>query len=328
MKGGLIGIMILISGMALSQRTIRFAQLNFVQGINNPAAIAVDGKIMVDLVGRSQWFGFEGAPNTYGLNAQYEIVEEMAVGLNVYHDQIGVNQTTSIRGQYAYRLYRYNGDVVALGLGLGIDNFLSDYASTFTITPDDPAFQSSYYKTVFNAAVGLYYYSPKYYVGISSPHLFYPKAFTGGKTKLYPEPHVYMSAGFYIDAGENFTLNPNLQVKYVESAPIAGDLIIRNTFYGRFSVIVGYRTENSIVAGLDVLITPMCRAGYSFNYDVGKLSRAKGMSNELYLGFAFPYHSDRSDFGKRRYVSNKGGFRRDYKRQYHQKHKIRHNRYH
>jgi len=320
--------MILWCGASFAQRNIRFAQLNFVQGINNPAAIAVDGRIMVDLVARNQWYGFEGAPTTYGLNGQYEIVEDMAVGLNVYYDQIGVNQTTSIRGQYAYRIFAGNGDVISLGLGLGIDNYLSDYASTFTITPDDPAFASSFYKTTFNAAVGAYYYSPRFYFGVSAPQLFYSKRISVDNTKLYPEPHVYLSAGFYIDAGENFTLNPNLQVKYVTGAPLAGDLIIRNTFYGRFSVIVGYRTENSIVAGLDFLITPMARMGYSFNYDVGKLSSAKGMSNELYLGLAFPYHSDRNDFGKRRIVSNKGGFRRDYRRQYHQKNKIRHNRYH
>lgn len=316
----------LTNGFSFGQRTIRWSQLNFVQGINNPAALAVDGEIMFDLIARNQWFGFAGAPTTFAFNGQYELVEDMAVGLSVFHDRVGVYQTTSISGQYAYRLFRSNGDVVAFGLGLGIDNYLIDYANTFTIQQGDPEFAASYSRVLFNGSVGAYYYAPSFYVGLSAPELYKP-VFTDGKAGIKLDPHYYLSAGFYLDAGENFTFNPHLQVKATSNAPIAGDLILRNTFRGRFSIVVGYRSENSIIAGFDMLISPMVRAGYSFNYDVAKLSRAKGMSNELYFGMAFPYRSDRSDFGKRRYLDNKGGWRRDYKRKYHSKNKIRVNRY-
>lgn len=313
---------------AFSQRTIRWSQLNFMQGVNNPAAIAVDGKIMVDLIGRNQWFGFSGAPSTFALNGQYEIVEDMAVGLNVFYDKIGVYQTTSISGQYAYRLFRQNGDVISLGLGLGIDNYVADFQSATTIVPNDPAFEFSFSRVMPNGSVGVYYYSPKFYIGVSCPELLKPKFRYDMRSKLVLDPHGYLSAGFYIDAGPKFTLNPHFQVKAVQDAPIAGDLIVRNTFNNRFSVVVGFRTEMSAIVGVDMLITPNIRAGYSFNYDVYKLARAKGMSNEIYLGMAFPsYRSDRNDFGKRRYIDNKGGWRRDYRRKYHSKHGIRVNKY-
>lgn len=317
-----------LQGNLFAQRTIRWSQLNFAQGINNPAAISVDGSIMADLIARNQWFGFEGAPTTFGFNGQYELTGDMAVGLVAFHDQIGVRQTTGVSGQYAYRVFMGNGKVIAMGLAVGMDNYVTDYTRTSTTQVNDPAFQNNFHRLVFNSAVGVYYYSPKFYLGLSLPEMYNHERTVSGPARLRFDPHYYLSSGFYFDIGERFTLNPHLQVKAARNTPIAGDLILRNTINGRFSIVVGYRTEQSLIGGLDFLITPFLRAGYAFNYDIGQLSKTKGMSNELYLGIAFPYRNSREDFGKRRYIDNKGGFKRDYKRNYHSKNKIRVNRYH
>jgi type IX secretion system PorP/SprF family membrane protein len=326
MRVALLIISVLVSGFGFTQTGIRFSQLNFAQGINNPAAIAFDGQIMVDMIGRSQWMGFDGAPNTFALNGQYEIEGDMAVGLNVFHDRIGVNQTTAVSGQYAYRLFTQTGRVIAMGVGLGIDNHIIDYGSSTTTIPDDPAFMNSYSRVLFQASVGGYYYAPRFYAGVSLPEIFQPRFESSGKARPRPLLQYYFNAGWFISGGENYTFNPNIQVKAVENAPLAGDLILRNTFMGRFSVVVGYRTEHSVIAGIDMLITPMLRAGYSFNHDVGKLARAKGMSNELYIGMAFPYRNSRNDFDRRRYVSTKGGFKRTYRKHQNRNGRTRHNR--
>lgn len=325
MKFSYAFIFSMVTFFSYSQSNIRFSHLNFAQGVNNPASIAYDAKIMVDLIGRNQWAGFDGAPTTIALNGQYEIDGDMAVGLNVFHDRIGVNQTTAVSAQYAYRMYTVAGHIFSLGLGAGIDNHIIDYASAQTTTVNDPAFQNTYSRVIFQASLGAYYYAPRFYFGVSAPEIFKPNFDPSGKAKLSPEAHYYLSTGFYLGSGR-YVFNPNIQVKALRNAPIAGDIVLRNTFNGRFSFSVGYRTENSIIAGIDMLITPMMRAGYSFNYDVGPLSRAKGMSNELYLGFAFPYRDDRSDFDKRRYISTKGGFKRTYRKRQNRNRKTRFNR--
>lgn len=318
-----IFLFVALTFQSFAQRTIRFGQINYVQGVNNPAAIAIDGKIMVDLIGRNQWYGFEGAPTTIALNGQYEIEKDMAVGLNVYHDQIGVFQTTSFQAQYAYRLFTNYTDALIFGVGAGVDNYIQDFASVNTVEPGDHAFSNYYSRVLFNASMGIYYNSPNYYIGFSTPDIFAPKFDAlSGKGGVRAFPHFYFSAGTYIDAGENFKLNPHLQVKYTVGSPIAGDLILRNTFYDRWSFVVGYRTENSIIAGFDILVTPYVRTGYSFNYNVDKLARIKGMSNELYLGVALPYHDNRASFGDRRYLK-KGKFSREYKHNYRHKNNMR-----
>lgn len=292
--------------------------MNFAQGIQNPAALAIDAQYQVDLMYRNQWYQFEGAPSTFAANAQYELDFDMAVGLNFQHDQIGAAQSNSVSGQYAYRLLFRNSNALIFGLGLGIESKSINYAGALLNQPGDPAFAMSYSKVFFNSSFGIYYYSPKFYIGASVPQMFQTNfgADDGFSVNRF---HYYASTGVYLDAGKNYTLNPNIQLKMVYGAPIQGDLILRNTFYGRFSLVVGYRSENSIIAGADFLITPFMRMGYSFNHDVGSLARIKGMSNELYMGFGFPYRSDRDDFGKRIYLNRKGRFGRQHKSNYRKK---------
>jgi type IX secretion system PorP/SprF family membrane protein len=314
MRGKVLTLMSLfiISGVK-AQSNVRYSQLNFAQGMNNPAALALDGSIMVDIIARNQWMGVEGAPMTFAMNGQYELMSDMAVGLNVFHDRIGVTETTSFQGQYAYRLLFNNARALAFGVGVGADNYILDYAGSATTTAFDPAFARSHSRVVFNSSVGAYYYSPKFYAGFSMPQMYTPGFKTSGKATINLDLHYYLSTGFYLGQG-NYVFNPHFQLKAVPNAPLAGDIVLRNTFMNRFSIVLGYRTENSLIAGFDVLITPMVRAGYSFNHDVGRLSSVKGISNELYIGMAFPYRNSREDFGGRRYIGRKGGFKSDYKR--------------
>ena len=300
-----------LTANSFAQNTVRFSQLNFAQGVNNPAAIAFDGSLMVDLIARNQWLGVEGAPTTIALNGQYEINEDIAVGLNAYHDRIGAEMTNSFAAQFAYRLKIDYSRLFSMGLSVGADNSVLNFGGTTVTDIDDPTFsRTGYSRVFFNASLGIFYSAPKFYIGASIPKLFQnTRDGVGGGFKP-PFWHYYASTGFYLGEG-GYTFNPHIQVKAAMNAPLAADLILRNTFANRFSIIVGYRTEQSLIAGLDILISENFRVGYSFNYDIGPLAKVKGASNELYLGLALPYDNDRYDFSKRRYI-RKGRSKSDY----------------
>lgn len=318
MKGWVAIIAVLICNSGWSQNFHRFSQLNFTQGLMNPAALAIDAKMQVDLIYRNQWFGFDGAPSTFAASGQYELAPDMAVGLNFYNDQIGKYSNNAVSGQYAYRLLFDNANALILGLGLGIESKSADLASTVTIDPNDPAFSQGFSKVFFQSSAGIYYYSPIFYIGASIPQMFQTN-FGRDDGFSISDFHYFFSSGWYLNVTDNYTFQPNLQVKVVRGSPIQGDLLLRNTFNGRWSVVVGYRSENSIIAGVDFLISQYMRVGYAFNHDVAGLARVKGMSNELHIGLGFPYRNDRYDFGEPRYISRKGRFRRDYSRRYRRK---------
>lgn len=312
-------ICVLSASISFGQNTPRFSQFNFAQGVNNPAALAIDSKIMVDMVFRNQWFGLEGAPTTGAINAQFELYHDMAAGLNVSYDLIGVNHATHVSGQYAYRAYFQNDNALIFGVSLGMDQRVNDLPSAQLTDLDDPAFAQLYSKVQFNAGFGMYYFSPKFYIGASIPQLF--QSIEKSEESGFNPPlwHYYMTTGFFLEAGENYRLNPNIQVKAAFNTPIQADLILRNTFMGFWSLNVGYRTENSLIAGGDFLVGGRFRMGYAMNYDLGKLSSARGTSHELYVGVGLPYHSDREEFAQRKYLNRKANHKRDFYKGYKQR---------
>ncbi len=315
MKQILLIVVLVIAHGAFAQNFQRYSQINFTQSFLNPAALSIDAKYQADLIFRDQWYKFDGAPRTFAASLQYELAADMAIGLNFYNDQIGAYSDNGVNAQYAYRLLFDNSNALILGVGAGIEIKAADLAATQTTQANDPAFAQGYSKVFFNGTAGVYYYSPMFYIGASIPQ-FFQTNFSDDDGLKPRSFHYYFSTGWYLNAGENYTFNPNIQVKLLRGAPVQGDLLLRNTFYGRWSLVAGYRTENSIIAGIDFLVTPFLRVGYSFNHDVGELARIKGMSNEFHLGLGFPYRNDRRDFGEPRYINSKGGFRRDYKRRY------------
>lgn len=310
---------VLSASIAFGQNTPRFSQFNFAQGVNNPAALAIDSKIMVDMIFRNQWLGIEGSPSTGAINAQFELYHDMAAGLNVSYDLIGVNHATQVSGQYAYRAYFQNDNALIFGLSLGMDQRVNDLTSAQLIDANDVAFAERYSKMHFNAGFGMYYHSPKFYIGASIPQLFQsiPKSNESG---FQPQRwHYYLTTGFFIDGGENYRLNPNIQIKAALNTPIQADLILRNTFYNTWSLVVGYRSENSLIGGVDFLIGGRYRFGYSINHDVGKLARTKGLSHELYMGIGLPYHNSREEFSQRKYLNRKAAIKRDFHKGYKQR---------
>ncbi len=323
MKGLILISLLLLSSILNAQNTSRFSQINFAQGVNNPASIAFDGLIMADLIFRNQWIGIEGAPTTIAFNGQYEMDQDHAIGLNIYHDRIGVYNTTSFAAQYAYRAHIDNVRSFAVGVSFGTDNVVNNLASTQTTQIGDPAFSSSFSNFYFNGSFGVYYNTPKFYIGASIPQLFQNR----GDGFHPPSWHYYLSTGLYLNAGRNFTFNPHIQIKTAINTPIQGDLILRNTIKNRFSLIIGYRSENSLIAGADFLISPNARVGYSFNYSIGVTAQTKGASNEVYLGLAFPYHTDRGSFAKRRYIGRKGRYGSNYRKNSHRRRNNRGNKY-
>lgn len=317
-------ICVLSASISFGQNTPRYSQFNFAQGVNNPAALAIDSKIMVDMIFRNQWFGLEGAPSTGAINAQFELYHDMAAGLNVSYDLIGVNHATQISGQYAYRAYLENDNAFIFGVSLGMDQRVNDLPSAQLNDLNDPAFSMRYSKVRFNAGFGMYYHSPKFYMGFSIPQLFQNidnfDEFGARKTGFQPPSwHYYFTTGFFIDGGDNYRLNPNIQVKAALNTPIQADIILRNTFMNAWSINVGYRSENSLIVGGDFLIGGRYRFGYAMNYDVGKLSKFRGMSHEVYMGIGLPYHNSREEFSQRKYLNRKASTKRDFHKGYKQR---------
>lgn len=266
MKRILLSISCVLSLTVFSQTNTRFSQFNVAKGLINPGATGVEARISAEMLYRSQWSGQKGAPSTFGFNGAYEINSSHAVGLSVINDQVGIAKSTEIRAGYAYRIYINDEQFVGLGANLGVQNVVNDYASVFLVNQNDPAFSQSYNQWRFNAGFGIYYNGPYMYFGYAIPSLM-NNIHTGPENGFKPKMwHHYLSAGFYIGNSDgSYIFNPIIQAKFVPNAPFQADLILRNIFRGKMAFSVGYRSENAITAGFDIMIANNARIGYNFN---------------------------------------------------------------
>jgi len=200
-----------------------------------------------------------------------------------------------------------------------MDQRVHDLASAQLTNQGDAAFAQTYSQFHFNAGFGVFYNAPRFYAGLSVPQLW-SNTFRGTANGFIPPAwHLYGSTGGYIYVNDIYTFNPHLQIKGTINAPFQADLVLRNSLFNRFSIVVGYRTENSLIFGADVLFAGKCRVGYSFNHDIGRLATAKGASHELYVGVGLPYHNSREEFSQRHYIGRNGKFKRDFRKGYKQR---------
>jgi len=306
-------LILLLSPLILGQNTIRFSNFNFTKSIYNPSAIATDAQVSSDLVYRTQWVGLDGAPTTIGFNGGYEINELMAVGINFLNDRIGLNQTNSISAMYAYRLLFDDKQYLSFGLGVGVDNISWNLNEATTIQANDAAFSTGYSTWAFNSSVGLYYKTKKFYAGISVPQMFQNTLFGQDKGMKLIRFHYHALAGYHFSVSERFVFHPSLQLKYTWNAPIQGDAILRG-IWSDLGFSLGYRSENSLIAGIDYTFGQKIRIGYMANYDLGPLARSKGWSHEIYLGLGLPYYNSNVGIDGRLYVNKKGGYKTNYRR--------------
>ncbi len=292
-----------------SQNLYRFGQYNFTKNIYNPAALGADASITGDLVYRNQWRGIDGAPQTAAFNASYDINSSMAVGINFHNDRVGLQQTNSFSAQYSYRLLFDERKYLAFGIGVGSDNYSWNLNSANTTVANDPAFAGSYSVFRFNSAFGIYYRTSRFYAGFSIPQLFQN---TSQFSRLEPKQfHYLFISGYYFELSDDFILTPSVQLKLVPNAPVQADVLLRG-IYQFMGLSIGYRSENSLLIGVDCMIKEKVRLGYMFNYDIGLLAQVKGGSSEIYIGMGLPYYFNKTERSK--YIGKNGGFSKGYKK--------------
>ena len=180
---------LVLSTMCIAQQQEQYSLYMMNNYLVNPAEGGSEEFIDLKMGYRTQWVGLDsrgGAPNTMFVSghaavgkktSRFEEVKQLAfhgVGGLVSSDNIGVWNVLSAKASYAYHLPVTRKLTVPLGTFLGIQQYKYDAtkAKFDYFGAQDPAFSTSVSKIVPDMSLGIWAYSSKYYVGISSFQLF------------------------------------------------------------------------------------------------------------------------------------------------------------
>jgi type IX secretion system PorP/SprF family membrane protein len=297
MKKILVSLILLISISSYAQQDPLFSQYMFNKLAVNPAYAGSTEMLTVDILSRYQWVGIKGAPRTISLGIHSPLRNNhMGIGLYMYADVIGPTTTFGLSGAYAYRIKIGKGKL-CFGLQVGFKYFTFDWNKMNVQDPDFVFGQQSIKKFTPDANFGIYYYSNKWFAGLSSTGLFQNESgmatVNGQNTYTKLMRHFYGMAGVSIPISEKVIFRPSVMAKYVAHAPMQCDINASFLFSNLFWVGASYRTEKAVIFLTEFRISKNLRIGYSYDLYLNKLMTVNKGSHEVRLGLDFDVFSSR-----------------------------------
>ena len=278
-----------------AQQDALFSQYMFNKLAVNPAYAGSRELLSADLLYRYQWVNIDGAPKTISASIHTPLVNpHLALGVNITNDKIGPMSTTGAMGTFAYRII-FPKSKLSFGLQAGFKNSGIIYNDLKAYNTSDPLLlyqDEMTKKLVPDASFGVYYYSEKFYAGISSRELLQNQTLvvkdSAGNaqfTKLLK--HFYGMAGVAIPMGENVVFRPSILAKYVKNAPPQLDINASFLFANTLWLGASYRTEKAVSFITEINIAQNFRIGYSYDIWLNELKVYNKGSHEIRLSFDF-----------------------------------------
>ena len=286
----LIALLLLVgsSGLKLhAQQEPMYSQYMFNMLNLNPAYAGNRAVNNITFLHRNQWAGFDGSPKTTTISWDRRAEgSNVGYGVQLYNDKISIENTTGIQAFYSYRL-PFENSALTLGLSAGFLNYSAKYSQLTTIDKGDPLFSDDKSTILPTFGFGMLYSAENWYAGFSIPALLKTKSDDSKLQINGANNHYFLNGGYIFRVNEILKLKPSVLFKYVSGAPLEADLNLNAWINDKYGAGISYRTNDAIVAMVEIQITPKIRAGYAFDYTVSKLNDYNNGTHELMLRYEF-----------------------------------------
>lgn len=312
-------LLLCLAAGSRAQQSVQFSQYIF-NGLSiNPAYAGYKDVLHLNAAFRQQWTGIEGAPRTASVSLDGPLnrgAKDANVGLGVQAmmDNLGPQSAISLYASYSYRIRLDEEDTrrLCLGLGVGATQYgLSGKDLVYLDNGDRIIPDGSAKSTAPDARVGIYFYTPSLYIGVSALDLFSKYSSSGYKWRGYTyesirrKQHVYLTAGYMFPVNDKIYLKPSVLFKTDFAGPagldatlmmhidellwIGGSYRTNLSVFNKKSVVSNTSLDkaNAASAILEYYISPKFRVGYSYDYSMNKLAGVQSGSHELSIGLLF-----------------------------------------
>ncbi len=282
---------------ARAQQDPLYSQYMFNTLAFNPAYAGSADVFTVMALSRHQWVGFEGAPATQTVLAHSPLkAENLALGFSAINDKIGPSHQTSAYGDFAYRVRTGTDTRLSFGLKGGVNIYQADLAS-LTSVEVDPAKVNVSSQLLPNFGFGLYWHSPRYYLGASAPKLLENKldAVNGTVVTTTSEArHYFLIGGYVFDLSRDIKFKPSFMFRAVEGAPFSLDVNANFLLRERIWFGAMYRLGNAFGAMGQYQVNDQFRIGYAFDLTTTRIGAYNAGTHEIMLSYDFRFVKGRT----------------------------------
>lgn len=257
----------------------------------NPAYVGSKGHSVLTALGRTQWVGLSGAPDTQTLSYDSPIgYNGLGIGINLVNDKIGPSHETYLDANLSYTLETGEEGSLAFGLKLGGRLLNIDWSlGRSDIDGPDPTFaQNIVNKFLPTVGAGIYYHEPQWYVGLSVPNFLRQEHYDGnnavGQTAI-ERLHYFLIAGYVFDLNDNIKFKPAGLVKLVFGAPISIDVSANFLINEKFRLGAAWRWDDSVAALLGAQVSKSLHIGYAYDLTTSNYNVVNSGTHEVLLRY-------------------------------------------
>jgi type IX secretion system PorP/SprF family membrane protein len=256
----------------------------------NPAYAGSTGMLTATSIHREQWVGFEGRPSstTFSIHSPLSY-ESVGLGLTAVRDVIGPLNQTMFYGDFSYSLKLNEKSKLAFGLKAGL-NLINAETSTLNTTQQGDANLMNNLKNKVNPnfGFGMYYHSPRFFAGISTPKLI--EQSIDGTSSNKEKRHYFAIVGAVFPVSSEWKIRPTSQVKATVGAPISIDLSVAGIYTDRIWLGTMYRVNAAFGVFAQYQINPQFRLGVASDFSTAKIRKYNYGTFEVLLSYDFRYN--------------------------------------
>ena len=294
-----LSVLCLCATKGSAQQDPRYSMYMFNAMSFNPAYAGSLDEVAATVLYRKQWLSFPGAPQTGSFNIHAPIQKEnMGLGLSFLNDKAGIINQNYLNLAYSYHL-KFKKSRLSLGLQAVVQNFSAGLSKVQTNQQGytDNAFNSGDVSVYgINFGTGAFYYSDKYFIGISAPHLLssnMEKKLAGDPVAAKQGTHAYLTGGYVFTLNPIIKLKPTALLKYAANSPMQVDVNAMVYFYDLIGFGATYRTTDSFNAMTEIILPKGFRVAYAFDYTLSPLKNYQTGSHEIIMQYRFGFNKNR-----------------------------------
>ncbi len=275
-----------LSLISTAQQDIQVSNFDYFSSFYNPASITQTKHICGNMLGRNQWSGLAGRPNTGFINTSYNFSDVLWGNVIFTKDVIGLQDNTILKFGLAKSFQLATDVKLSFGLNLNYSRF--GLSSNF-ITPDTPVWADDLIpdydvsSSNFDMDAGLFIQARNISIGLSSTQITEP-TMTNTSFTYQSKRHYFVLAGYnhttHYGDFENFFL--------AKSDVTSTQLDFKSNFWHDQGWMVGlaYRVSDAIVPMIgyqDQFGRVRLRGVYSYDVTTSKLNNYSAGSHEICL---------------------------------------------
>ncbi len=284
-------LLIMSAFLCNGQQDPLFTQYMFNTLSINPAYAGHADVIEANLIHRSQWVNFEGAPRTQSFTLHAPLRKEnLGLGGTILNDRTGPTSQTGVFLDASYKVIM-NKSSLAFGLKGGLNLYQAELTALNPVDGSDPIFQSDLVnEPLVNFGFGMFWSSQRWYVTASLPKLLNNELIdeTLPQFELNDERrHFFLGGGYVFNLNNYVKFKPTFLARVVDGAPPTGDVSANFLFYDKFWAGAMFRTGDAVGMIFQYELNNKLRFGYAYDYVISDLNSFSGASHELMLGVDF-----------------------------------------